>query len=84
MRTAHPAVRQAVIIGVSDPKWGEAVKDTVVLAHGEIVSLDELIALVREREEPAQAPKSVEFIESIPLSTLGKPDKKVLRAIYKA
>jgi len=40
----------------------------------------ELIALVRVRKGSVQAPKSVEFVDAIPLSGLGKPDKKVLRA----
>jgi fatty-acyl-CoA synthase len=41
-----------------------------------------LIALVRDRKGSVQAPKSVEFVDCIPLSPLGKPDKKALRARY--
>jgi fatty-acyl-CoA synthase len=48
------------------------------------VTAEELIALVRERKGAVQAPKSIDFVESIPLSSVGKPDKKALRAIYTA
>jgi fatty-acyl-CoA synthase len=46
------------------------------------VSEQELVALVRERKGAIAAPKSVEFVEAIPLSPLGKPDRKALRARY--
>ena len=43
---------------------------------------DELIAMVKEAKGSVQAPKSVDFTDAIPLSALGKPDKKALRARY--
>jgi fatty-acyl-CoA synthase len=39
---------------------------------------------VRDRKGAVQAPKTVDFIDAIPLSPLGKPDKKALRAMYAA
>ena len=80
--STHPGVSAVAVIGVPDERWGESVKAVVVPRPGHDLDPDEIIALVKEAKGSVQAPKSVDFADSIPLSALGKPDKKALRARY--
>ena len=80
----HPAVAEVAVIGVPHPKWGEAVRAYVVLKPGAEASVAELVTPVAERKGSYQAPKSVAFVDAIPQTPVGKPDKKALRAMAAA
>ncbi|MDX6276429.1 MAG: fatty-acyl-CoA synthase [Nocardioidaceae bacterium] len=85
----HPAVAQVGVIGIPDEKFGEAVTAVVVLRpdtatdEESIAKLtSEIQASVKDRKGSVQSPKQVIVVDSLPLTALGKPDKKALRAQF--
>jgi fatty-acyl-CoA synthase len=78
----HPDVLEVAVIGIPDPKWGEAVKAVCVPKPGATIDPDSIIGWARERVAAFKAPKSVDVIAALPRNATGKILRKDLRAPY--
>ncbi|WP_438486933.1 long-chain fatty acid--CoA ligase [Streptomyces sp. S186] len=79
---AHPGVAEAAVVAVPDEKWGERPLATVVLTDGTAITYEELRAFLGERIARWQLPERWAVIPSVPKTSVGKFDKKVLRRQY--
>jgi fatty-acyl-CoA synthase len=79
---AHPAVLEACVVGVPDPRWDERPLATVVLREGASATVEELRDFLGARVARWQLPERWAFIDAVPKTSVGKFDKKVVRAQY--
>jgi fatty-acyl-CoA synthase len=75
----HSAVHMCAVIGVPDEKWGEVGKACVVFKPSQSATVDELIAFMQDHLAKYKVPRSVEIMDALPLSSMGKILKRELR-----
>ncbi len=78
----HPAVLEACVVGVPDQRWGERPLATVVLREGQTATPEELREFLATSVARWQLPERWSFIEAVPKTSVGKFDKKRVRAQY--
>ncbi|TDF83781.1 long-chain-fatty-acid--CoA ligase [Pseudomonas sp. H9] len=76
---SHFAVAQCAVIGIPCDKWGERVHAVIILKPDACASAEEIVAYCRERIAGYKLPRSVEFRDALPLSSMGKVVKTALR-----
>jgi fatty-acyl-CoA synthase len=81
---SHPGVQEACVVGVPDERWGERPLATVVPRGGSTVTPAELRDHLAEHLAKWQLPERWAFIEAVPRTSVGKFDKKQVRAAYAA
>jgi long-chain acyl-CoA synthetase len=81
---AHPEVAMAGVVGRPDPRMGEEVVAFVSLRPGATVGVEELIAFARSRLSATKYPREIVVVDNVPLTSVGKLDRKALRALLSA
>jgi fatty-acyl-CoA synthase len=79
MLLRHPAVQEAAVVGLADPKWGEAPHAWIVVKTGATIAQDDLRAFCRERMAHFKVPHSFTVVPELPKTATGKIQKYVLR-----
>jgi fatty-acyl-CoA synthase len=79
---AHPSVREAAVVGVPDERWQERPLAAVVLQEGVELTPDELKTFLGDKVARWWIPERWTFIDEIPRTSVGKYDKKTIRARY--
>ncbi|MDQ7782076.1 MAG: AMP-binding protein [Desulfomonilaceae bacterium] len=78
----HEAVKETVVIGVPDAKWGEAIKAVCVLEEGACLTGQELIDFVAGRIARYKKPQHVVFVAELPKTESGAADRKQVKAVH--
>jgi long-chain acyl-CoA synthetase len=80
MLMQHPGVAMAAVVGRPDDRFGEEVVAFVALSPAAATTEEELIAFTKERMAANKYPREVHIVDAIPLTSVGKLDRKRLRA----
>ncbi|MGC7298971.1 AMP-binding protein, partial [Mycobacteroides abscessus subsp. massiliense] len=80
----HPAVYEAAVVGVADDKWQERPLALVVVHPGTDVDIDQLRSFLADKVAKWWIPERWSFVSDIPRTSVGKYDKKVIRARHSA
>jgi len=80
--TAHARITEAAVIGIEHPKWQERPVVLAVTDNGEEIPIEEIHQLLCGSFAKWQLPDTVVYVDALPRTSVGKLDKKAMRAAY--
>jgi len=80
--TAHPRIKEAAVIGAEHPKWQERPVVVAVTDDGQQIPIEEIHVLLSGSFAKWQLPDTVLYVDALPRTSVGKLDKKAMRAAY--
>jgi len=78
----HPAVLECAVVGAPDKVWGESIKAVVALKPGTTATEEEIIALCKKHLAGYKKPKSVDFVDALPKTPIGKIMRRKVKEKY--
>lgn len=75
----HPAIEEAVVVGVTDAEWGQRVAAAIQVKHGKILSPQEVMRFAREELAGYKIPRQIGFVDRFPRTASGKIQRQAVK-----
>lgn len=79
---SHPKVADVVVVRGKHPVWGQTPKAVIVVKQGETLTEEEIVEYVKQHLASFKKPGKIVFVDSLPLSSTGKVDRKKVKQLY--
>ncbi len=78
----HPAIEEAVVVGVADAEWGQRVAAAIQVKHGKILSPQEVMRFAREELAGYKIPRQIRFVDGFPRTASGKIQRQAVKKLF--
>lgn len=78
----HPTIQEAVVVGISDPEWGQKVAVAIIISDRQSLSENEIEEYSRENMASYKIPRIIKFVDELPLTGSGKIQRNAVQALF--
>lgn len=78
----HPAIKEAVVVGIPDAEWGQKVAVAIIISDGQSLSENEIESYSREHLASYKIPRIIKFVDELPLTGSGKIQRNAVQALF--